>query len=182
MEYVSGVNLNQRLSGGLLSSREVVHIGVQLAMDLQAAHNEGVIHRDLKPSNLRITHDHRLKILDFGLAKLIKSTELNDTQTDSFDPGAGTLPYMAPERLDGHGSDVRSDIYSAGAVLYELVAGRRIFFDYSGTQLINAILTSIRSRSLNMMKFLASCTTSFARPWTKTRSAVTNRRENHELT
>jgi serine/threonine protein kinase/tetratricopeptide (TPR) repeat protein len=141
MEYIPGVTLDQKIASGKLTEREVVHLGVQLAQGLHAAHNEGVIHRDLKPGNLRITPDCRLKILDFGLARLVVSADKDQT-ISSFETrtGAGTLPYMSPERLEGEAADERSDIYAVGAVLYEMVTGQRLFPSKNGPLLIDAIL------------------------------------------
>jgi eukaryotic-like serine/threonine-protein kinase len=111
MEYIPGVTLDEKLAAGALSEKEVVRLGVQLAQGLLAAHNEGVVHRDLKPGNLRITPDGRLKILDFGLVKLVRPSGLDVTQSATeTHPVAGTLPYMAPEQLQGEPADVRSDI------------------------------------------------------------------------
>ncbi len=129
MEYVSGQPLDQLARQRRLRESEIIHIGVQLAEGLAAAHEHGVTHRDLKPGNLRLTKDGRLKILDFGLA--CSTTSLSQlASTVSFnDPPdcSGTLPYMACEQLLGQEADARSDIYSAGAVLYELCAGHAPF-------------------------------------------------------
>ena len=141
MEYISGTTLDEKLAAGPLSEREIVHIGVQLAQGLQAAHNAGVVHRDLKPANLRITPDGRLKILDFGLAKLVQPRTSDITQSITGSHAlAGTLPYMAPEQLQGEAADTRSDIYAAGAVLYEMVTGQRPFPETYAPRLIDAIL------------------------------------------
>lgn len=129
MEYVPGLALDEKVRKGVLPEREIVRIGVQLAEGLAAAHEQGVIHRDLKPGNLRLTKDDRLKILDFGLAR--STLRLSPIATTmSFDGPAdcsGTLPYMATEQLLGHAVDARTDIYSAGVVLYELCAGHPPF-------------------------------------------------------
>jgi serine/threonine protein kinase/tetratricopeptide (TPR) repeat protein len=141
-EYVLGTTLDERLVTGSLSPKDVARLGTQLAQGLSAAHEHGIVHRDLKPANLRLTPDGRLKILDFGLARLIsKDSELETTLTLT-QSGAvtGTLPYMAPEQLRGEGADERSDIWACGAVLYEMGTGQRPFPETNGPLLIEAIL------------------------------------------
>ncbi|HEY4879794.1 MAG TPA: protein kinase [Candidatus Acidoferrales bacterium] len=154
MELISGVPLNQKLKEGPLSEREVVRFGIQMCDGLAAAHEQGVVHRDLKPSNLFITAENRLKILDFGLAILLSPTETGDvTRSITEVPGRveGTLPYMSPEQLRGEPTDARSDIYSAGAVLYEMSTGSRPFPQSQTAQLMGAILHQEAAplRSLN---------------------------------
>jgi tetratricopeptide (TPR) repeat protein len=141
-EYVPGLTLETKLAGGQLPEPEILHLGKQLAAGLESAHAQGVIHRDLKPSNLKVTPDGRLKILDFGLAYILKSENdltatapLSETYSD-----AGTLPYMAPEQLKGQQPDARADIWSTGVVLYEMSTGRTPFKDLSGARLVGAIL------------------------------------------
>src|SRR5436309_7898112 len=134
MELVGGTP-----PAGPLSEQEVLTIGVQIAEGLAAAHGHGVLHRDLKPANLAMTPDGRLKILDFGLALLVRTTESSPTMLHE-DGTAGTLAYMAPEQINGGDVDERADIYSAGAVLYELATGRRPFNDPVAGRLIHAIL------------------------------------------
>ena len=141
MEYIAGVSLDERIQEGGLSDAEVRDIAIQLAHGLRAAHDRGVIHGDLKPSNLRLTSDGRLKILDFGVARLFQSVAADDAERTRTFEMAGTLPYMAPERLDGGGIDIRTDIYAVGAVLYELASGRRLFPNARGSELWSAILT-----------------------------------------
>ncbi len=141
MEYIPGVTLDQMLTGGPLNEKEVVRLGVQLAQGLRAAHSERLIHRDLKPSNLRITPDGRLKILDFGLAKLARPSHPDVTESlTAPHQMVGTLPYMSPEQLQGEPADERSDIYSSGAVLYEMSTGRRPFPDTYAPLLIDSIV------------------------------------------
>lgn len=143
MELIPGVPLNEKLKTGPLSDRDLMRFGLQLADGLSAAHEQGVIHSDLKPANIFITNDNRLKILDFGLARLLKTGEDNDvTQTITAQSGAiaGTLPYMSPEQLRAETVDARSDIYAAGAVLYEMATGKRPFAHGQAAQLIGAIL------------------------------------------
>lgn len=143
-ELVPGVSLDARLKTGSIPEREVLHLGLQLAQGLAAAHAAGVLHRDLKPSNLRVTPDGRLKILDFGLATLSRDEVLglSTTLTMATAPTGvvGTLPYMSPEQLMGETVDQRSDIYSAGVVLFELAAGRLPFHELLVPKLTNAIL------------------------------------------
>ena len=142
MEYIPGITLSEKLAGRPLLEKEVVSLGVQLAEGLSSAHEHGIVHRDLKPGNLRLAADGRLKILDFGLAKLrmpltpsAVTASLSETRTI-----AGTLPYMAPEQLLGEEIDPRTDIHAAGAVLYEMATGHRPFDEVDGSQLIGAIL------------------------------------------
>ena len=104
MEYIPGASLDARVREGGLSDAEVRHIGVQLAHGLRAAHERGVIHGDLKPANLRLTLDGRLKILYFGLARLLQSVSVDEADRTCTMEVAGTLPYMAPERFHGVGS------------------------------------------------------------------------------
>ncbi|MGC2793582.1 MAG: protein kinase [Candidatus Sulfotelmatobacter sp.] len=142
MEYVGGVAVDARLASGPLTQKEVLRLGFQLADGLASAHEHGVIHRDLKPANMRLTEDNRLKILDFGLAQFVRQeTDLGITASisDSKDV-TGTLPYMSPEQLRGELTDQRSDLWSAGAVLYELVTGRRPFPFAQVPRLIDAIM------------------------------------------
>jgi serine/threonine protein kinase/Flp pilus assembly protein TadD len=143
-EYVAGATLSQKLAGGPLSEREIVRLGMQLAEGLAAAHEQGLAHRDLKPENLRITPDGRIKILDFGLARpMVPVGDITTAETAEIAdaPGiSGTLAYMAPEQLRGEPADARSDLYSAGVVLYEMATGRRPFAARLAPALIDAIL------------------------------------------
>jgi len=144
-EYIPGITLDTKLSSGPLDTEEAIRLGVQLATGLVEAHSQGLIHRDLKPGNLRVAPDGRLKILDFGLAELAPRLRSDDvtasllTRTSEY---AGTLPYMAPEQLRGAIADARTDIWAAGAVLYEMATGKRPFPEPGTPLLINAILNS----------------------------------------
>ncbi len=142
MEYVGGVAVDARLGSGPLAQKEILRLGFQLADGLASAHEHGVIHRDLKPANMRLTHDNRLKILDFGLAQFVRQeTDIGVTASISeTNQVVGTLPYMAPEQLRGEVTDQRSDLWSAGVVLYELATGRRPFAFTQAPLLIDAIL------------------------------------------
>src|SRR3989454_1875259 len=140
-EYIPGVTLDDKLANGVLPSKEVVALGIQLAQGLSAAHENGVVHRDLKPANLRLTSDGRLKILDFGLAQLMSHpNEVGTTATlTQSQEVTGTLPYMAPEQLRGEPAEVRTDIWAAGGVLYEMATSHRPF----GEKVANALAADI---------------------------------------
>jgi len=142
MEYIPGITLSEKVAGRPLAEKEVLRLGVQLAEGLSAAHEHGAVHRDLKPGNLQVTSDGRLKILDFGLAKLrLPVTDSAATGSLSETQGmAGTVPYMAPEQLLGAEIDARTDIHAVGAVLYEMATGQRPFGEVERSQLIGAIL------------------------------------------
>jgi len=153
MEFVDGETLAQKSRGVALPEKEVVALGGQIADALDEAHHHGIVHRDLKPSNVMVTPKGRAKVLDFGLAKLLhpggstmSAVTLSETQGV-----AGTLPYMAPEQLQGEPLDPRSDIFSLGAVLYELATGRRPFPEMNSSRLIDAILRQppVQPRALN---------------------------------
>jgi tetratricopeptide (TPR) repeat protein len=141
-EYIPGITLDAKLGRGSLATKEVIDLSGQLMHGLTAAHEQGIVHHDLKPANLRLTPDGRLKILDFGLAQLAPhASEQGLTATLSKSQEVtGTLPYMAPEQLRGEPTDARGDIWSAGAVLYEMASGKRPFPQSNSPLLINAIL------------------------------------------
>lgn len=147
MEYVDGETLAARVTRGPLKVEEALRIGVEIADALSAAHRKGVVHRDLKPANVMLTRDG-VKLLDFGLAKLREgeATSSAEAQTMSLalsEDGAiiGTLPYMAPEQLEGKRVDSRTDLFSLGTVLYEMIAGEQPFQGSSKASLIVAILS-----------------------------------------
>jgi tetratricopeptide (TPR) repeat protein/tRNA A-37 threonylcarbamoyl transferase component Bud32 len=142
-EFISGVTLDTKLARLALPEKETVSLAIQLSQGLEAAHQSGIIHGDLKPSNLQITSDARLKILDFGLARWMPHASelgLTVTMTETHEH-MGTLAYMAPEQFRGASPDVRSDIWGAGAVIYEMATGKRPFIEPTGPQLVNAILS-----------------------------------------
>jgi dipeptidyl aminopeptidase/acylaminoacyl peptidase len=145
-ELLEGETLRARLNEGPLPLRKAVDYGIQLANGLAAAHDKGIVHRDLKPDNIFITRDGRAKILDFGLAKSsAPAAHDNDTLTGAAtQPGVvlGTAGYMAPEQVRGKAADARSDIFSFGAILYEMLAGQRAFRGDSSVETMNAILKS----------------------------------------
>jgi tetratricopeptide (TPR) repeat protein len=141
-EYVPGINLDTKISAGAFPEKEVIRLGTQLAEGLEAAHREGVIHRDLKPGNLRLNDQGQLKILDFGLARLMESEREFAATVSLTEPHliTGTLPYMAPEQLRDDKTDARADIWSVGTVLYEMVTGQRAFPQTQAPRLVDAIL------------------------------------------
>jgi serine/threonine protein kinase/tetratricopeptide (TPR) repeat protein len=142
MELISGVGLDEMLRAGPLPEPEALRLGIQLAQGLAAAHLQHLIHRDLKPGNLRITPDGHLKILDFGLSKILHPETPNAQTVSLHETGLviGTLPYMAPEQLSGEPVDARTDVWASGAVLYEMAAARPPFPQATQPMLINAIL------------------------------------------
>ncbi len=150
MELLTGETLAQRLGRGALPLEQALRVAIEIADALSAAHRQGVIHRDLKPGNVMLTKAGA-KLLDFGLAKLVASRTATDTvetsvptQEPSTAAGAvlGTVPYSAPEQLEGTDTDARSDIFSFGAVLYEMLTGRRAFPGRSQASIISAIMSS----------------------------------------
>jgi len=143
MELIPGTSVDKELQEGPLEERKILRLGLQLVEGLAAAHECGVVHRDLKPANLMVTPDGRLKILDFGLAQLLQPAQDSDmTRSFTTETGAisGTLPYMSPEQLRGLPVDARSDLYAAGAVLYEMATGQRPFPQKQSAELIGVIL------------------------------------------
>lgn len=145
MEFVPGQTLSARLETGSMTQDEVVHIGKQIVAAVQEAHDHCIIHRDLKPQNVILTPHGQVKLYDFGLAKLaVPVLDPAATIDLSHDLQVmGTLPYMPPEQLLGEPTDFRSDIYSAGAILYELATGRRAFPETQGPRLIDSILHKV---------------------------------------
>jgi Tol biopolymer transport system component len=146
-ELLDGQTLREQLSAGPLSVRKAVEYAVQIAHGLQAAHEQGIVHRDLKPENLLVTSNGRVKILDFGLAKLSDAVSPSDpdgdaTHTSITTPGLmmGTVGYMAPEQIRGLPVDHRADIFAFGCILYELLSGRRAFRGDTPADTMMAIL------------------------------------------
>src|SRR6202795_4543483 len=134
-ELLEGETLRDRLRSGALSIRKAIDFALQIAHGLAAAHDKGIVHRDLKPENLFVTKEGRVKILDFGLAKLTQTESGSGPQTNlptataGTEPGVvmGTLGYMSPEQIKGKPADARSDLFSFGAILYEMLSGKRAF-------------------------------------------------------
>ncbi len=147
-ELLEGETLRSRLATGALSLRKALDYAIQIARGLAAAHEKGIVHRDLKPENLFVTRDSRVKILDFGLAKL-KLPEEGSQKTDiptataGTEPGVvlGTIGYMSPEQVRGKPADHRSDIFAFGAILHEMLSGQRAFHGETAADTMSAILT-----------------------------------------
>src|SRR5271155_1833322 len=146
-ELLEGETLRDRLRNGALTSRKALDYAQQIARGLAAAHEKGIVHRDLKPENIFITDDGRAKILDFGLAKLTRpeaSAPGGDTLTAQVntEPGQvlGTAGYMSPEQVRGKAADHRADIFALGAILYEMLSGKRAFARPTSTETMTAIL------------------------------------------
>ena len=146
MELVEGPTLAERIASGAMRTGEVLPLATQIADALEAAHAKGIIHRDLKPANIKITRQGIVKVLDFGLAKSDAApgnAENSPTLTlDGTQKGVilGTAAYMSPEQAEGKNVDYRSDIFSFGAVLYEMTTGRRAFQGESLISILAAVL------------------------------------------
>src|SRR3989441_5589397 len=146
-ELLEGETLRGRMGGAAQPQRKAIDYALQIAHGLAAAHEKGIVHRDLKPDNIFVTKDGRVKILDFGIAKLTQ-VEGAEAQTDiptrrvDTGPGVvmGTVGYMSPEQVCGQVVDHRSDIFSFGAILYEMLSGRRAFHGESAADTMSAIL------------------------------------------
>ncbi|MFL6247840.1 MAG: WD40 repeat domain-containing serine/threonine protein kinase, partial [Thermoanaerobaculia bacterium] len=143
-ELLEGETLSSRLARGPLPARKAIDAALQMALGLSAAHEKGIVHRDLKPDNIFLTRDGRLKILDFGIAKLTGAA-MSDGPTfevAATEPGMvlGTVGYMSPEQVRGESVDHRSDLFSLGAIFYEMLTGTRAFKRNSGIETLSAIL------------------------------------------
>ena len=147
-ELLEGETLRERMAGAALPQRKAMDYALQIAHGLAAAHEKGIVHRDIKPDNVFVTNDGRVKILDFGLAKLTGALDGNQSQTEiptrrvDTDPGMvmGTMGYISPEQLKGRPADHRSDIFSFGTILYEMLSGKRAFRGESMAETMSAIL------------------------------------------
>jgi predicted Ser/Thr protein kinase len=147
MEYVEGPTLAERIEKGPIPAAEALAIARQIALALEAAHERGVVHRDLKPANIKLTADDKVKVLDFGLAKVRPPDDANPDDsptllTSIMQPGTilGTAPYMSPEQASGKPVDKLSDIWSFGVVLWEMLTGRRLFAGETATHIIAEVM------------------------------------------
>jgi serine/threonine-protein kinase len=149
-ELLEGATLRERLAAGALPPRKAVEYAVQAAQGLAAAHERGIVHRDLKPENVFVTNDGRVKLLDFGLARLRGAEAATSRETEAptaaiaTEPGVvmGTVGYMSPEQVRGQAADHRSDIFALGAVLYEMLSGKRAFRGASAADTMSAVLNA----------------------------------------
>ncbi len=147
-ELLEGESLREMLVEGAIPVRRAIDIGSQVAEGLAAAHEKGIVHRDLKPGNVFVTKEGRAKILDFGLARLVKGEgdSTPDSRAPTADPGTkpgvvlGTMGYMSPEQVKGRPADARSDIFSLGVMLHEMLTGERVFKGDSDAEIMTAIL------------------------------------------
>jgi serine/threonine protein kinase/Flp pilus assembly protein TadD len=150
LELVPGETLAERLARGPLATREALEISRQITEALDAAHEKGVVHRDLKPSNVKITPEGKVKVLDFGLAKAVplpRADGASETPTLVADPSApgvilGTIEFMSPEQARGAETDRRTDLWSFGCILFEMLSGRRAFTGDTPSDALASILTS----------------------------------------
>ena len=148
-ELLAGESMRAVLDRGALPQRKVIDYGVQIAQGLAIAHAKGIVHRDLKPENLFLTKEGRVKILDFGLAKVVQKDCGTDADSDGVTVTSaqtaagmvmGTASYMAPEQVRGESIDARTDIFALGAVLYEMLAGHRAFRRDTSAETMTAVL------------------------------------------
>jgi len=148
-EFIDGQPLRQRMNSARLTLSEALDVAVQVASALAAAHEAGIVHRDIKPENIMLRRDGYVKVLDFGLAKLSEApleiinmhAPIAAKVTTGFGAVMGTAPYMSPEQARGQNVDARSDIFSLGIVLYEMITGRAPFEGESSSDVIAALLT-----------------------------------------
>ncbi|MEE8325423.1 MAG: protein kinase, partial [candidate division NC10 bacterium] len=147
MEYIQGMMLSQKLMEGPLPLKKALETSMEIAEALEAAHKNDIVHRDLKPSNIMLTPEGHVKVMDFGLAKRLTSVEGQDeeitTKLTKDESILGTIPYMSPEQLRGREVDARSDIFSFGVVLYEMLAGVHPFKRGGQIETAHAILSEI---------------------------------------
>ena len=150
MEFVDGETLRQHIGGKPLSIEEILNLGIQIADALDAAHSQGIIHRDIKPGNIFVTKRGQAKVLDFGLAKLIRGSARDATEVSQASADeplsivgiiSGTPSYMSPEQIRGDDLDTRADVFSLGLLLYETATGKKAFGGSTGGVIIEAILS-----------------------------------------
>ena len=144
MEYIQGETLSRKLTEGPLPLKNVLQMAIEIAEALNAAHKKDIVHRDLKPSNIMLTSDGHVKVTDFGLAKPVPPSDEQEEMTTALTSEGstlGTIPYMSPEQLKGQPVDTRSDIFSFGVVLYEMLAGVHPFKKGGQIETAKAVLS-----------------------------------------
>src|SRR5260221_4400932 len=152
MELLEGQTLSQRMGAQSFDLEKLLPLAIQIADALESAHAKGIVHRDIKPANIFLTERGQEKILDFGLAKLVRSESANNTEGVTIDPdethlttagmAVGTIAYMSPEQARGEELDSRTDLFSLGAVLYQMVTGQNPFPGSTSAVIFNKILNS----------------------------------------
>ena len=153
MEFVTGEDLSSAMSRGPMAIDVVLPIGRQIAEALEAAHEQGIVHRDLKPANVKVRPDGSIKVLDFGLAKVIDPATISSVDTLANSPTLtaagtkvgtllGTAPYMAPEQARGRPVDKRADIWAFGVMLFEMLTGTRLFVGQTSAEVLAAVMTA----------------------------------------
>ena len=151
MEYIEGETLDANLRKGPLEISRLIDLAIQIADALEEAHSKKIIHRDLKPSNIAITPRGEIKVLDFGLAKIVRktdaTTDLSTITSTQAGRVVGTVPYMSPEQLLGKGLDSRTDIFSSGIILYQMCTGRLPFSGATALETFHLIAHETRKQS-----------------------------------
>lgn len=181
MEYVEGVTLREHLANGRLKIGEAVDFAIQIASALSAAQSAGIVHRDIKPENIMVRPDGYLKVLDFGLAKLTERAENTDTEAPTraliTNPGSvmGTANYMSPEQARGERIDGRTDVWSLGVVLYEMVTGRSPF---AGPTSSHAIVSILEREPPPLREFVPDVPE--ALEWVVTKALTKNREDRYQ--
>jgi serine/threonine protein kinase len=172
MEKLEGESLKQHISGHPMVLEEVLDVGVQVADALVASHAKGIVHRDIKPANIFLTPTGQVKVLDFGLAKLVHNEEDGGDQSlTAVGVIPGTAVYMSPEQARSETIDARSDLFSFGTVLYEMATGKKPFTGNNSLMTLDAVL-----HSKPMPRFPLNWKASSARRWRKTASTATRAR------
>ena len=176
-ELLEGETLRERIGRERFGWRKALEVGVEISEGLSSAHGKGVVHRDLKPDNVFLADDGQVKILDFGLARLEPPLPSGDASTTPTVPAQtetgtimGTAGYISPEQIRGRPADARSDLFSLGCVLYEMLAGRRAFAGRTGAEARSTMRSIGRSRALSRSGHWDMPTRSAGEPRTRTGS------------